>query len=58
MLAGGVNIGALPNEQGIGRGDAHRAYLKVIGEALPEPPPPPPPSETPGCLAALFGQRK
>jgi serine protease AprX len=60
MLAGGVDIGALPNEQGIGRGDAHRAYLKVIGEELPEPPPPPTPtpSEPPGCLAALFGQRK
>ncbi|MBN1995123.1 MAG: S8 family serine peptidase [Anaerolineae bacterium] len=60
MLAGGVNIGALPNAQGVGRGDAYRAYLKTIGEALPEPPPPPEPipSEPPGCLAALFGQRK
>jgi subtilisin family serine protease len=60
MLAGGVDLGALPNEQGIGRGDAYRAYLKVIGEELPEPSPPPTPtpSEPPGCLAALFGQRK
>ena len=61
MLAGGIDIGALPNEQGVGRGDAYRAYLKAIGSTLPEPPEPPPapaPSEPPGCLAALFGQRK
>ncbi|MBN1217916.1 MAG: S8 family serine peptidase [Anaerolineae bacterium] len=60
MLAGAINIGALPNEQGAGRGDAYRAYLKVIGEELPEPPPPPEPipTEPPGCLATLFGQRK
>ena len=43
MLAGAINIGAMPNEQGSGRGDAHRAYLKAIGQDIPEPPPPPPP---------------
>lgn len=62
MLAGAIDIGALPNEQGVGRGDAYRAYLKAIDEELPEPPSPPtpepPPTEPPGCLAALFGQRK
>jgi subtilisin family serine protease len=63
MLGGGVDLGALPNEQGIGRGDAHRAYLKAIGEEVPNPPPPlpppsPPPAEPRGCLASLFGQRK
>lgn len=67
MVAGVINIGALPNEQGAGRGDAYRAYLKATNQPLPEPeptpsPPPPepeptptpPPSEPPGCLAGLF----
>lgn len=60
MLAGGIDIGALPNEQGVGRGDAYRAYLKAIGEELPEPPPPPTPTPTepPGCLAGIFGRRR
>jgi serine protease AprX len=66
MVAGAINIGALPNEQGAGRGDAHRAYLKAIDAEVPEPepppppepepeptPPPPPPSEPPGCLASV-----
>jgi len=63
MVASAVNLGALPNAQGAGRGDAYRAYLAVTNGELPEPPPPPPnpdpsPSEPPGCLASLFGQRK
>ena len=62
MVAGAINIGALPNEQGAGRGDAHRAYLKAIDAEVPEPEPPPPPpepepepppSEPPGCLASV-----
>ncbi len=60
MLAAGINLGALPNEQGVGRGDAYRAYLAATGGELPEPPPPPEqpaPSEPPGCLASLLGQR-
>ncbi len=57
MLAGAINIGAMPNEQGSGRGDAHRTYLKAIGKDIPEPPPPPPPTpEPPGCLAKIFGR--
>ena len=62
MLAGAINLGALPNEQGMGEGDAYRAYLKAIGEEVPNPPPPPTPTPTPteppGCLAGLLGQRK
>jgi len=61
MVASAINLGALPNAQGAGRGDAYRAYLAVTGGVLPEPPPPPPnpdPSEPAGCLASLFGQRK
>lgn len=65
MLAGAINIGAQPNEQGVGRGDAYRAYLKAIDENIPEPPPPPPPPqpqpEPSGCLASvasLFGRKK
>jgi serine protease AprX len=73
MLAGGVDIGAEPNEQGVGRGDAYRAYLKAIDADLPEPPPPPtpppppPPPPTPpppppsGCrttIANIFGRRR
>jgi serine protease AprX len=64
MLAGAVDIGAAPNEQGVGRGDAYRSYLKAIDENIPEPPPPPPPpppeAEPSGCLASissLFGRR-
>ncbi len=60
MLAGAVNIGALPNEQGAGRGNAYRAYQEAIDQDPVEPPPgptPPPPEPTkpPGCLAGLFG---
>jgi len=64
MVASAVNLGALPNAQGAGRGDAYRAYLAVTSGEVPEPPPPPTPTpdptptEPPGCLAALFGQRK
>ncbi len=62
MLAGAVDIGALPNERGVGRADAYQAYLKAIDDSTTEPPPPPPPSPSPskppGCLAAIFGQRK
>jgi serine protease AprX len=60
MLAGGVSIGALPNEQGVGRGDAYLAYQKAIA-VLPEPPPEPQPQpqpQPPGCLAGLFGRRR
>ncbi len=68
MMAGVINIGALPNEQGAGRGDAYRAYLKATGQPLPEPTPPPEPEpepeppptptpEPPGCLASIFGRR-
>jgi subtilisin family serine protease len=62
MLAAAVNLGALPNEQGVGRGDAYQAYLKAIGEEPPEPTPEPTPTPTPtpeppGCLAGLFGRR-
>ncbi len=61
MLAGGVNLGLQPNDQGVGRGDAYRAYLRAIDEDIPElpPPPPPPPSQPSGCLASIariFGQ--
>jgi len=31
IVAGGINIGALPNEQGIGRGDAYRAVIAAKG---------------------------
>jgi len=34
MIAGGINIGALPSEQGIGRGDAYRAVKGVSREEL------------------------
>lgn len=63
MLAGAVNIDALPNEQGAGRGNAYQAYLEAIDQDEAEPPPgptPPPPQPTPepsGCLAGLLGQR-
>lgn len=65
MLASAVNLGALPNEQGVGRGDAYRAYRQVTGqgqlEPLSSPPPPDVPVSTttqlPGCLAGLFGRR-
>jgi serine protease AprX len=68
MLAATIDIGAEPNEQGTGRGDAHQAYLKAIASDIPEPEPPPPPPppqpepepSPPGCLAAvanMFGRR-
>lgn len=40
MLAGAVNIGARPNEQGVGRGDTFAAYE----QATPSPTPTPSPS--------------
>jgi len=65
MLAGAVSIGARPNEQGVGRGDAYLAYQKAVGvlpEPTPEPQPEPEPQpqpqpQPPGCLASLFGRR-
>jgi len=63
MLAGGVDIGFQPNEQGVGRGDTYRAYLKAIDQDVSEPTPPPPPPPPPpddaqpeqpsGCLASV-----
>jgi serine protease AprX len=53
MLEAAINIGALPVEQGVGRGDAYLAYQKAAGIATPppppqpEPPPPPPPQPEP-----------
>jgi serine protease AprX len=53
LLQAAVNIGALPVEQGVGRGDAYLAYQKAIGAPQPppppqpEPPPPPPPQPEP-----------
>ncbi|MCL4297423.1 MAG: S8 family peptidase [Anaerolineae bacterium] len=47
MMAGAVNIGALPNEQGVGRGDAYLAYQKAIGAATPTPQPQPQPQPEP-----------
>lgn len=71
MMAAAVNIGALPNEQGVGRGDAYQAYQKAVGAGTPEPQPEPEPEpqpeptpspqpqpEPPGCLAGIFGRRK
>jgi serine protease AprX len=73
MLAGAVNIGALPNEQGVGRGDAYLAYQKAVGavttasqpqpqpQLQPQPqtqPQPQPQPQPPGCLAGIFGRRK
>jgi hypothetical protein len=72
MLAAAVDIGAEPNAQGAGRGDAYQSYLKATDENIPEPPPPEPPSEPvppaqpqpepqPGCLASVasaLGLRK
>jgi serine protease AprX len=65
MLAAGVSIGALPNEQGVGKVDAFTAYQKALGAAPPPPPPPPPlpptpqpQPEPPGCLAGLFGRKR
>jgi serine protease AprX len=44
MLAGAVNIiGALPNDQGVGRGDAFAAYQKAKGAVTPKPQPQPQP---------------
>ncbi len=61
MMAGAVNIGAMPNEQGVGRGDALNAYEEALKEApdptpQPEPTPDPTPTPTPepqGCLGSL-----
>ncbi|HXV99408.1 MAG TPA: S8 family serine peptidase [Anaerolineae bacterium] len=48
MLAGAVNvIGALPNDQGVGRGDAFAAYQKAKGAATPKPKPQPQPQSPP-----------
>jgi serine protease AprX len=65
MLAGAVDIGAQPNEQGVGRGDAYQAYQKAVAGAPPVPqpepqpePPPTPAPQPPGCLAGLFVRRK
>jgi serine protease AprX len=69
MLAAAVDIGAEPNAQGAGRGDAYQSYLKATDEDIPEPPdpepspepPPPQPQPEPGCLASVmsaFGLRK
>ncbi len=59
MLAGAVSIGALPNTQGIGRGDAYGAYQKAIEQPyIPDPTPTlpqPKPSQASGCLASLAG---
>lgn len=63
MLAAAISVGAEPNAQGVGRGDAYRSYLKATDENIPDPPPPPPPPPKPepaGCLAAisnLFGRK-
>lgn len=69
MLVGAVSLGAPPNEQGVGRGDAFKAYEQAIKVPTPTPPTPDPtppvptpppdtqPSEPQGCLAALFGRR-
>lgn len=54
MLFGAVDIGALPNEQGVGRGDASQAYEAAIKD---DPQITPAPSEPQGCLASLFGKR-
>lgn len=62
MMAGAVDIDAPPNAQGVGRGDAYRAYQNardadIPDEPPPPPPPPPPPSqpEPDGCLTRLLG---
>jgi serine protease AprX len=65
MLAGAIDIGGLPNERGVGRADAYRAYLKATGQDIPDPAPPLPPTSPaptpdpgpPGCLASIFGRR-
>lgn len=65
MLAGGVNIGGLPNEQGVGRGDAYQAYQEAINVDKPDPTPrrpaaapdPTAATEPAGCLAGLFGRK-
>jgi len=63
MLAGAVSVGAHPHAQGVGRGDAHRSYLKAIGQEIPDLPTPPPqqPTEPRGCLAtvsSMLGRRR
>lgn len=68
MLAGAVSQGKPANEQGVGRGDAYRAYLNIARPASqppvaeppraePKAPAKPEPTEPPGCLASLFGRR-
>jgi serine protease AprX len=50
MLAGAVNLGVEPNQQGVGRGDAYQAYLKAVSQTptpTPEPEPPPTPQPEP-----------
>jgi len=47
MMTTAVNIGAQPNEQGQGRGDAYQAYLKAIAPDIPEPAPTPGPTPEP-----------
>ena len=64
MLAGAIDLGVGPNAQGVGQGDALKAYEQVTGTPTPTPTPDPPPttppdttpSEPQGCLAALFGR--
>jgi len=73
MMTAAVDIGALPNEQGVGRADAYRSHQQAIGEEIPnpapiptpspgpEPGPTPTPAEPSGCLgglATLFTKRK
>lgn len=68
LLAGAVNIGAQPNEQGVGRSDAWAAYQQARQPSPPPTPTPPTPTpppkpvqpqpEPPGCLGSLFSRRK
>lgn len=47
MLASAVSLGAEPNAQGVGRGNAHKAYLLAVGEVQPPPEPEPEPEPEP-----------
>jgi serine protease AprX len=50
MLASAVSLGAEPNAQGVGRGNAYKSYLLATGEVQPPPSPepePPPPTPIP-----------
>lgn len=67
LLAAAVNLGAQPNEQGVGRGDAWAAIQHATQPGLgplptPQPtvpPPPPQPQPQPsGCLGSLFSRRR